>query len=455
MIITCESCLTRYVVDPLQLNPLAQRVKCTKCGHIWTKPLDREHDYSVEQASVRNWRSPFVILIAGTAIVFLSLGVRMSFAVWLNPASSDLFGGLEILSFAIALQSLFWGIATPFAGNIADKYGTGRVIAAAGILYTAGLLLMTVSTTPFLASLSIGVFTGVAMSGAMFPIILSAISRAVPPEKRDLYLGIASAGGSSGQVVVIPIGQYLVDNEGWVFTLYIMACLTALIIPLAIAMVSRRSSIQARASASIQSTGAAIREAFGHGGFRLLLAGYFVCGLQTMFIGTHLVVMLENLNVDVTIAAYSLSLIGLFNIIGTFAWGTAGGKYRQKYLLCWLYSLRSIAMIFFILLPITSASVIVFSSIMGLLWLGTVPLTGSVVARVFGLQHMGMLFGFAFVAHQIGSFIGIYAAGFFFDVYGNFNIVWWAAIIMGLFASLMNYPINDQPIKRGVSLQAG
>ena len=264
------------------------------------------------------------------------------------------------------------------------------------------------------------------MSGAMFPIILSAISRTVSVKKRDFYLGIASAGGASGQVVMIPIGQYLVDTEGWVITLYIMAALTALIIPLAIAMASPRTGTPARADLSHQDTGAALREAFGHSGYKFLIAGYFVCGLQTMFISTHFIVMLENLDINVTVGAYALSIIGLFNIVGTFLWGFAGGKYRQKYLLCWLYSLRSILMMVFILLPITATSVLIFSAIMGLLWLGTVPLTGSIIARVFGLQHMGMLLGFAFLAHQIGSFIGIYGAGFFFDMFGNFNIVWWS-----------------------------
>lgn len=398
----------------------------------------------------KDWRTPFVILLAGTTIVFLSLGARMTFGLWLPDASMDLFGPnqLKILSLSVALQSLFWGIGTPVAGNIADKYGAGRVIAAAGILYTIGLILMTVSTTPMMAHLSIGVFTGFAMSGAMFPIILSAISRAVSAEKRNLYLGIASAGGSSGQVLMIPMGQYFIDSQGWIVTLYIMAAVTALIIPLAFVMMTKKAAANAGPVVHTLSTGAAIREAFGHRGYVLLTAGYFVCGLQTMFIGTHFPNMLTSLKVDATIAALSLSLIGAFNILGTFTWGAMGGKYRQKYLLCWLYSLRSVVMIGFILLPISSNSVLVFSALMGLLWLGTVPLTGSIVAQVFGLRHMGMLFGFAFVAHQLGSFIGIYAAGYFFDMFGNYNGVWWAAIIMGLVASLMNYPINDKPIER-------
>lgn len=408
-------------------------------------------------SSSSNWRTPFVILIAGTTIVFLSLGARMTFGLWMPDASFDLFGAnqLKILSLSIALQSLFWGIGTPIAGNIADKYGAGRVIAAAGILYAIGLVMMTVSTTPLMAHLSIGVFTGFAMSGAMFPIILSAISRAVTPEKRNLYLGIASAGGSSGQVLMIPMGQYFIDSHGWVVTLYVMAAMTALIVPLAFVMMTRKTDPNAGPAIPVQRTGAAIREAFGHRGYVLLTGGYFVCGLQTMFIGTHFPNMLTSLKVDATIAALALSLIGAFNILGTFTWGAMGGRFRQKYLLCWLYSLRSVVMIGFILLPISSTSVVVFSALMGLLWLGTVPLTGSIVAQVFGLRHMGMLFGFAFVAHQIGSFIGIYAAGYFFDLFGNYNGVWWAAIVMGLVASLMNYPIDDKPVARQTAPQAG
>jgi MFS family permease len=397
-----------------------------------------------------NWRTPFVILIAATGVGFLSLGARMTYGLWMPPASIDLFGPdqLKILSLSIALQSLFWGIGTPIAGNIADKYGTGRVIAVSGILYASGLLLMTVSTSPWMAHLSIGVFTGFAMSGTTFSILLSAVSRAVPANKRNLYLGIASAGGSSGQVLMIPMGQYVIDTRGWVISLYVIAAMTALIVPLAIAMMSRRADVSSGPAVQVQRTGDAIREAFRHRGYVLLTGGYFVCGLQIMLIGTHFPNMLSSLKVDTTTAALSLSLIGAFNILGTFTWGAMGGKFRQKYLLCWLYSLRSVVMIGFILLPISSTTVIVFSVLMGLLWLGTIPLTGSIVAQVFGLRHMGMLFGFAFVAHQLGSFVGIYAGGYFFDLFGNYNAVWWAAIVMGLVASLMNYPIDDRPLER-------
>ena len=385
----------------------------------------------------------------------MSLGARMTYGLWMPAASLDLFGPnqLKVLSLAIAFQSLFWGVGTPIAGNIADRYGAGRVIAVCGFLYAAGLLLMTVSTTPFMAHLSIGVLTGLAMSGTMFSILLSAVSRAVPAKKRNLYLGIASAGGSSGQVLMIPIGQFVIDTQGWVVMLYVMAAMTALIIPFAYLMRTRRDTAGSGPALPVQRTGEALREAFRHRGYVLLTGGYFVCGLQIMLIATHFPNMLAGLKVDSSIAALSLSLIGAFNILGTLVWGTAGGRFRQKYLLCWLYSLRSLAMIAFILVPATPTSVIVFSIAMGLLWLGTIPLTGSIVAQVFGLRHRGMLFGFSFVAHQIGSFVGIYAGGYFFDLFGNYNAVWWAAIVMGLVASLMHYPINDKPIERPLEPQ--
>lgn len=403
-------------------------------------------------SSPLGWRTPFVILVCGTMILLISLGVRMTYALWLVPASTDLGWPRETLSFAFALQTLMWGIGTPLAGSLTDRYGPRIVVMFSGLLYAAGLMLMSISTTPMMAHLSIGVLTGFAMSGTMFPIILSAISKVVPEEKRSMYLGIASAGGSSGQVLMIPAGAFLIGDLGWIPTLFVMAGFTALIVPLSISLMGRGSDQPGEVS--VQKTGEAIREAFRHRGYLLLTGGYFVCGVQTMFIGTHFPAMLTGLHIDPEIAALSLSLIGLFNILGSFAWGAMGGRRRKKYLLCWLYSLRSLLMVGFILLPITETSAVVFSCLMGLLWLGTVPLTGAIVAQIFGLRHMGMLFGFTFVGHQLGSFIGIWAAGFFYDVFGDYNIVWWAAIVTGFFASLMNFPINDTPLDRRAAATA-
>jgi MFS family permease len=352
------------------------------------------------------------------------------------------------LSFAMALQALMWGAAAPFAGAVADKFGAGRVIAFAGLAYAAGLYMMAAASTVAEATVGIGFLTGVAMSACTFPIVLSVLSRAIPDErKRGVYVGIASAGGSSGQVVMVPLTQGVLDSYGWVTTLVVLALVAALIAPLGAAL-SGRGHIAAAASASRQSIGEALREAFGHRGYALLSAGYFVCGFQTLFLVTYFPKILDKYGVSGEMAAWGISLIGLFNIAGCFLWGALGGRMRKKYLLCWLYGLRSVAMAAFILLPVTGTSVAVFAAVMGILWLGTVPLTGAVVAQIFGVRYMATLFGFSFVCHQVGSFLGIWVGGRLYDLYGNFDAIWWAAIALGLVSALLNFPINDRPVAR-------
>jgi MFS family permease len=368
--------------------------------------------------------------------------------LWLAPASTDLGWGLEELSFAMALQALMWGAAAPFAGAVADKFGAGRVVAFAGLAYAAGLYMMAEASTVVEATVGIGFLTGVAMSACTFPIVLAVLSRAIPDErKRGLYVGIASAGGSSGQVVMVPLTQGIIEAHGWATTLIVLALLTALIAPLGIAL-SGRSQTAPGAAAARQGIGEALREAFSHRGYALLSAGYFVCGFQTLFLVTYFPKILDQYSVSSSMAAWGIALIGLFNIAGCFLWGTLAGRMRQKYLLCWLYGLRSVVMAAFVLLPISDASVALFSAAMGILWLGTVPLTGAVVARIFGVRYMATLFGFCFVCHQIGSFLGIWIGGRLYDLYGTFDAIWWAAIALGLVSALLNYPINDRPLAR-------
>ena len=361
----------------------------------------------------------------------ISLGVRFSYGVWMPQASRDFGWGLAELSFAMGLQALIWGVAAPYAGSVADRFGAGRVILFAGVTYTAGLLLMAYASTKADAIFSIGILTGLAMGASTFPILLAIISRAVDdPRKRAVYLGIASSGGSSGQVVVLPIAHYVMVDFGWVTTLFVLAGITALIVPMAAGLVGRGSS--ARVETSDQNVGAAIREAFGHSGYLLLTAGYFVCGFQTMFIVQHFPKLLEAYDVRPDMGAWAISLIGLFNIAGCFFWGALGGRRRKTYLLIWLYALRSVIMTGFILLPVTNYSVAVFAALMGFLWLGTIPLTGAVVSEIFGLKFMATLFGFSFLGHQLGSFIGIWAGGWLYDVFGNYDIVWWTSIPISL-----------------------
>ena len=396
------------------------------------------------------WRTPFVILVCGTLIMMIGFGVRMTFGLWLAPASTSLGWGLETLSLAMAVQSLTWGIATPIAGIIADRYGTGRVVVGAGASYVAGLLLMAGATTPAEAMLGIGVLTGIAMGGSSSSIVLTVISRAVPDmRKRAIYTGIATAGGFSGQIVFLPATQSVLTASDWTVTLMVLGAVAALIIPLAAALVgpeAARPPIDRP-----QTINAAVREAFRHRGYVLLSTGYFVCGFQTLFIATHFPPMLGGLGISSGTAAWALSLLGLTNVVGCFAWSALGGRWRGKHLLCWIYILRSVAMTVFIVLPVTDLSVLVFAAAIGLVWLGSVPLTAGVVARIFGTRYMATLFGFSFLSHQFGSFVGIWAGGWLFDETGSYMGIWWASIALGLVAAAFNLPIDDRPVARAAA----
>ena len=399
----------------------------------------------------RSWRTPLVILICGTSVLMISMGVRMSYGLFLVPASTGLGWGLETLSFAMALQALFWGLGTPIAGAVSDRYGAGRVLVFAGLSFSAGLVLMTYATTPLEATLSLGFLTGIGMSACTFPIILSVISRAVPdPRKRALYLGIASAAGSSGQFVLLPASQLVINGYGWVGNLFFLAAVTGLIVPLAIALAGGNKSAAAAggAAAPSQGLGSALREAGTHRGYVLLTSGYFVCGFQTLFIVSHFPAMIGDKGISGQTAAWAISLIGLFNVFGCLFWGAMSARTRKKYLLCWLYGLRSVVMVVFVMLPITDVSVVIFAAVIGLLWLGTVQLTGAVISDIFGMRYMGTLFGFAFVSHQLGSFLGVWVGGLLYDIYGNYDFIWWSAIALGLVASLIHFPIDDRPVVR-------
>ena len=397
--------------------------------------------------SSADWRTPFVILLCGTAVMLIAFGVRMTYGLWIAPASTGLGWGLESLSFAQAAQALVWGFAAPVMGVIADRHGTGRVIAACGIAFALGFIVTANATTRIEAFIGIGVLTGIAMGGLTASVILSAISKVVEDErKRGLYAGIASAGGSSGQVVLVPVVQFVLDATDWMTALLVLAAVTAAIVPLAYTMVSRREHLAA--ASGQQSLSEALGEAFRHRGYLLLAAGYFVCGFQTLFMVTHLPPMLETYDVSPEMGAWSIALIGLFNILGCVIFGAAGGRWRKKNLLAWIYIARAVAMTAFILLPVTDTSIAVFSAVMGILWLGVVPLTGGVVAQIFGTRYMATLFGCAFVSHQLGGFVGIWAGGWLFDMTGNYLVVWWASIVLGVVAAAFNLPIDDRPVER-------
>ena len=399
------------------------------------------------------WRTPLIVMLCGTTILFLSFGLRQNFGLYMGPISSDMGWGREIFAFAIALQSLTWGVSTPIFGMLADRYGPAKILALGGALYTAGLLVLAQTTSPMDANVGVGILTGFALSMTGFPIVLSVIGRMVGPDKRTLYLGIASAGGSSGQLVLVPLGQWFVNDYGWVGAVIILAAVSAVIVPLSAALAG--GNARASDDHSNQRFGDAMREARTHLGFKLLIAGYFVCGFQTMFFGAHFPAYLTDLGHPAWLGATALALIGGFNIIGCIMWGKLGQRYPIKYLLAWLYFLRSVVMMVFILSPITPTSVILFTSIMGLMWLGTVPLTAGLVVQIFGTKYMATLVGVAFLSHQMGSFLGIWLGGVVYDSMGTYDPIFWGGIVLGFIATALHFPINDTPLEREMSPEAG
>ena len=394
----------------------------------------------------QKYYTPLVVLVCGTTILLLSFGLRQNLGLYMWPMSTDLGWGREALSFAIALQSLIWGIATPLMGFLADRFGPAKVVAAGGLLYSCGLYILSNASYPVDATIGIGVFTGFALSMTSFPIILSVIGRRYPPLKRSLILGIATAGGSSGQLFLVPLGHWLIDDIGWVQSLIFLAILSAIIVPLSVAMVG--GNRRADDDYANQTFSDAMLEARTHSGYILLTTGYFVCGFQTMFISAHLPAYLTDLGQPSWTGATALTLIGGFNVIGCVLWGKWGDTKSKKNLLALLYCLRAIVMIGFILMPITPTSLIIFSSLLGMLWLGTVPLTTGVVVQIFGTQYMATLVGFTFVSHQIGSFLGIWLGGVVYDLTGNYDYIFWGGAVLGLIAAIIHVPLDDKPLAR-------
>lgn len=394
----------------------------------------------------QGWRTPFVVLTCGTLVLLVTFGARQISGLFIAPMSADLGWDRDVLSSAIALQALVWGASTPFAGAVADRFGAARVVALGGILYAVGLLLLARVETPLGAMLSLGVLTGFGMSTAGFSIILAVISRSVGDDRRSFYLGVASAGGSSGQFVLVPATQYLIDGEGWVFTLVALAVLVGLVVPLSAALASGNAEEQPQTRQ--QSFREALTEAAQHRGFLLLNSVYFVCGFQVSFISAHLPGYLTDAGAPASLAAWGLAFVGLFNIVGCFFWGRLGDVYAKKYLLSVIYLTRAIAMTIFVLLPISEASVLVFASVMGMLWLATVPLTSGMVAQIFGLQYMATLVGVVFLSHQLGSALGVWLGGEIHAATGSYDMIWWIAIALGLVASFLNLPIDDRPVAR-------
>ena len=391
--------------------------------------------------------SLFQVLACGAAIVTLSMGIRHGFGLWLQPITQAQGWGRQEFAFAMAIQNLAWGFMGIFAGMVADRFGAFRVIAIGALIYGAGLLGMAWSTDPWVFALFTGVIIGTAQAGTTYAVIYGVIGRNVPAERRSWAMGVAAAAGSFGQFLMVPVEGLLISQMGWQTALVILAAAAMLIIPLAWGLREPALNTPGQVKRN-QTIAQALKEAFKYQSFQLLMAGYFVCGFQVVFIGVHMPSYLKDHGLAPQVASYALALIGLFNVFGTYAAGALGQKMAKKKILAFIYATRSVAIVLFLLAPLTPMSVYIFSAVMGLLWLSTVPPTNAAVAQIFGVAHLSMLSGFIFFSHQIGSFMGVWLGGYLYDKTGSYDIVWYLAIALGVFAALVNLPVRESPIQR-------
>jgi len=385
------------------------------------------------------------VLLCGALIVTLSMGIRHGFGLWLQPITMDRGWTRETFAFALAIQNLAWGLAGPVAGMLADRYGAFRVLIVGSLFYAGGLVLMALATSGLAFTGSAGLILGLAQSGTTYAVVYGVIGRNVAPDKRSWAMGVAAAAGSFGQFLMVPVENWLIGSFGWQNALFLLGCLALAIVPLAFGL---KEPAAAKASGLQQSIGSAVREAFGYPSFQLLMAGYFVCGFQVVFIGVHMPSYLKDNGLTPNVATTALALIGLFNVFGTYVAGSLGERMPKKHILSTIYALRSVAIVVFLSVPLTPWSVYIFSSVMGFLWLSTVPPTNAVIAQIFGVQYMSMLGGFVFLSHQIGSFLGVWLGGKLYDATGSYNVVWWIAVGLGIFAALVNLPVREAPITR-------
>jgi MFS family permease len=382
------------------------------------------------------------IVVSGCVIVLVSFGMRSSYGVFLPDMSESMGWGREVLALSLAIQNLMWGVAQPFAGALAERYGAGKVLVASALLYCAGLYLSAQGYSELVTHMSAGFFVGIATAGTGFGVILSMVGRAVPAGKRSFWLGVVTAAGSGGQLFVVPIAAEMLNYFDWSSTLTIFAFLVLIIIPAAWFL---RGSVEESGDDVQSSTfGRTMKEASRHSGFLLLTSGFFVCGFHVAFIGVHFPAYVKDLGFSVQLGAIALSVVGGANIIGSLLSGYLGGIYSKKYLLSFLYLSRAATFTIFLVTPPSVTSIMIFSVVIGLLWLSTVPLTSGLVAQIFGPRYMGTLFGVVFFSHQVGSFLGVWLGGRFRDLYGSYDIIWWSGVVLGVVAAILHWPIKEE-----------
>ena len=386
------------------------------------------------------------VLLCGAMIVTLSMGIRHGFGLWLQPITQAQGWTRETFSFAIAIQNLSWGVAGVFAGMLADRLGAFRVLLIGAACYALGLAGMALSPTPLLFTLTTGVLIGIAQAGTTYSVVYGVIGRQLPADKRSWAMGVTAAAGSFGQFFMVPVEGQFILSLGWQTALLALAMIALLIVPLAFGL--REPAHTTGAMRREQTIAQAVAEAFRYPSFRLLTAGYFVCGFQVVFIGVHLPSYLKDKGLSPEVAGYALALIGLFNVAGTYAAGALGQRIAKRKILAFIYLARAAAIAIFLAVPLSPLSVYVFAAVMGTMWLSTVPPTNAIVVQIFGVAHMSMLSGFVFLSHQAGSFMGVWLGGYLYDRTGSYDIVWYIAIALGIFAALVNLPVKEAAIAR-------
>ena len=391
------------------------------------------------------WRTPMVVLIAGCLIAMTGFGIRSVFGLFLEPMTLAKGWDRETFAMAMALQNLLWGLGLPFAGALADRSGPVWVIVGGAFMYAAGILGMSASDGALALYLSGGVLTGLGVAFTAFSLVLASMARTVGPERRSLALGLGTAAGSFGQVVFSPLSQGFIAAFGWYDALLMLTFCALALVPLALILPKEKA---APVAGFEQSLGQAMREALGHRGFVLLTFGFFVCGFQVAFITVHFPAYVRDLGLPAQAGAWSMALVGLFNIVGSFASGAAGQRMSKRLGLSFIYFARAVVIVALLLAPASELTVYVFSAVMGVLWLSTVPLTTGIVAQVFGVRYMATLFGVVFLSHQIGSFLGVWLGGRVYDLTGSYDGIWWASVALGLFAAAVHLPIDERPLPR-------
>src|SRR6266852_2083502 len=412
------------------------------------KDLGTSSMTTLEAATSRmSWRTPGVIITCGCLIAILSFGPRSALGFFLTPMSQENGWGRDVFSSALAVQNLLWGVAQPFAGAIADRFGALRVLSGGAAMYILGLALMANAHSPATLDLSAGVLLGFGLSGCSFNVVLAAFGKLLPEQWRSLAFGAGTAAGSFGQFLFSPLAVALKDAYGWQGALMIFAGLCLVMLPLSLVLAPARN-VATPGAAGSQSLKQALSEALGHRSYMLLVLGFFTCGFQLAFITIHMPAYLSDRGISASVGGWTIAVIGLFNIVGSLSSGWLGTRLPKRYILSVMYLIRALAVLAFISFPVTPTSAILFGAVMGLMWLSTLPPTNGLIAMMFGTRWLAMLAGFAFFSHQVGGFLGVWIGGLAYEHTGSYDVVWWLSILFGVLSALINLPIVEKPVER-------